>query len=146
MSTLTSRAEKRARALPPPITVTDRDFHRLSRCIELEAGDAVEALEAELSRARVVPSEQIPPDVVTMNSRLVFEDVATRGRRAITLVYPRDANTSEGCISVLAPIGSALLGLQVGDEVDRDLPGGRTTTLRVVAITFQPEAAGLHDL
>lgn len=144
-----ARAASSSKALPP-ITVTDRDRERLLRCIErASAGrsvEAAEALEAEIFRARVVASEQVPDDVVTMNSRVVFEDVRAGARRAITLAYPADADADAGRVSVLAPIGSALLGLRVGDEIDWDLPGGRTATLRVVEVTFQPEAAGRFDL
>jgi regulator of nucleoside diphosphate kinase len=57
-------------------------------------------------------------------------------------VYPREARDGTGCVSVLAPIGAALLGLQVGQAIDWPLPGGRTKRLRIVEVPYQPEAAG----
>lgn len=130
------------RALPS-ITVTDRDVERLSRCIEQYSDGRLaaqaEALEIELARATVVPAAEVPSDVVTMSSRLVVEDVRNGGRRAITLVFPEEADSDTGKVSVLAPMGSAVLGLRVGDEIDWDLPGGRTARFRIVEVSFQPE-------
>jgi regulator of nucleoside diphosphate kinase len=129
------------RPLTPRITLGRRDHERLQRLVDQQAGgrDAalVERLDQELSRARVV--EQAPPDVVAMNSTVVFEDVDTGARREVRLCYPQDARREAGCVSVLAPIGSALLGLCVGQSIDWEVPGGRRR-LRIVAVP-QPEAA-----
>lgn len=136
----TSAAE---RALPS-ITVSDRDVERLTRCIEQYSDGRLaaqaEALEIELARANVVPAAELPDDVVTMSSRLVVEDLRNGGRRAITLVYPEEADSDTGKVSVLAPMGSAVLGLRVGDEIDWDLPGGRTARFRIVEVSYQPES------
>src|SRR5690606_17221906 len=106
---------------------------------------ACEELEQELARAEVVPSEEISPDIVTMNSRARFVDEDEREELEMTLVYPRDADIEQGRISVLAPVGAALLGLSVGQEIEWPLPRGGTKRLRVSAIVYQPEAAGdLH--
>lgn len=106
---------------------------------------AAEMLEAELDRAIVLPQDQVPPDVVTMRSRVVFEDLGTGKRREAELVYPEEADVAQARISVLAPVGTALLGLSQGDSISWPLPGGRTTTLRIVSVVYQPEAAGdLH--
>lgn len=130
----------------PPIMVTAKDSERLYRCIETFSDGRLAAqadsLEAELSRARVVSETELPEDVVTMSSRLVVEDVKTGGRRTITLVYPEQADSDAGCVSVLAPMGSAVLGLRVGDEIDWDLPGGRSARFRILEVSYQPEAAG----
>jgi regulator of nucleoside diphosphate kinase len=129
------------RALPS-VTVTDRDLERLTRCIEQYSdgrlAEQAEALEIELTRAHVVSAAELPRGVVTMGSRLVVEDVRNGGRRAITLVYPEEADSDTGKVSVLAPMGSAVLGLRVGDEIDWDLPGGRTARFRIVEVSFQP--------
>ncbi len=131
------------------IIITELDNERLQRTIEQHGGgrnaELVEMLEQELARAEIMSAEDIPPDVVTMNSTVVFEDEETSARREITLSYPQDARSDEGRISVLAPIGSALLGLSAGQAIEWPVPGGRTRRLRIVAVTYQPEAAGhLH--
>jgi regulator of nucleoside diphosphate kinase len=129
------------------IFVTDDDFERLTRLLEQRQGSARDgelraALDEELGRARIVAATAIPPDVVTMNSDVRFEDVETGERFEARLVYPEQADVDRGQISVLAPVGSALLGLSVGQSIRWPLPRGGTRHLRVVAVTYQPEAAG----
>lgn len=102
-------------------------------------------LEAELDRADVVEPDQIPPTVVTMNSTVQFEILETRQDFRLTLVYPRDIDGSADRVSIFAPVGSALLGMSVGDELAWPGPGGKTMTVRVTGILYQPESAGdLH--
>lgn len=102
-------------------------------------------LEAELDRADVVEPAQMPPDVVTMNSTVQFEILETRQEFRLTLVYPRDIDGSADRVSIFAPVGSALLGLSVGDQLAWPGPGGKTMTVRVTGILYQPESAGeLH--
>lgn len=133
-----------------PLLVTETDLERLQRVIELHSGgrnaELVEMLEHELARAQVTSSQDVPPDVVTMNSTVVYEDQETGTRREVTLCYPQDARSDEGRISIIAPIGSALLGLSVGQSIKWPVPGGRTRTLRIVAVPYQPEAAGHFHL
>jgi regulator of nucleoside diphosphate kinase len=133
-----------------PLLVTETDLQRLQRVIELHGGgrnaELVEMLEHELARAHVTSSQDVPPDVVTMNSTVVYEDQETGTRREVTLCYPQDARSDEGRISIIAPIGSALLGLSVGQSIKWPVPGGRTRTLRIVAVPYQPEAAGHFHL
>ena len=124
-----------------PIIVTDVDLERLRAVIDQHATAVAEALESELHRARIVPRHEVPADVVTMNSEVVYEDCATGARRTVRVVYPRDADPATGRISVVAPIGAALLGLSVGQAIEWRVPGGHRR-LRVVAIGYQPEAAG----
>lgn len=132
----------------PEIIVTRSDFDRLSELLSSTSthGDVVERLEHELDRAHIVPSEEVPGDVVTMNSRIEFEDLETGARKELTLVYPHRANIAEGRVSVLAPIGSALLGLRVGQVIEWPLPANRSKQIRVLRIVYQPEAAGDYDL
>ena len=86
-------------------------------------------------------SHQIPADVITMNSTARFMDETSGKEFELTLVYPDDAlMSSDGTVSVLAPVGSALLGLSVGQAIEWPLPGGRKMSLRVLAVTYQPEA------
>jgi len=131
---------------PPSIYLTQDDCDRLSNLLEAYAagsgGRRFDALENELARAIVVPPEQIPKDVVTMNSRVVFEDETTGERREVTLVYPAHADIGAGKISILVPVGSALLGLRVGQSIDWNLPSGQRRRYRVIAVPYQPEAAG----
>lgn len=132
------------------IIVTETDLTRLQRVLDLHGegrnAELAEMLEQELSRAEVMSSQEVPADVVTMNSTVVFEDEETGTRRTVTLCYPHDARSDEGRISVLAPVGSALIGLSVGQSIEWPIPGGRTRTLRIVAVPYQPEAAGHFHL
>ena len=126
----------------PQIHLTQNDLDRLLELVEAYPGKRFEKLESELVRARVVPREKIPRDTVTMNSRVVFEDETTGERREISLVYPGSADIDAGRISVLVPVGTALLGLRVGQSIDWELPSGEKSRYRIVAVPFQPEAAG----
>ncbi len=137
----------RARSRPrePAIILGDADVARLRAVVEwyLSGRDreAAERLEAELDRAVVVPQRQVPPEIVTMGSRVLFEDAESGRRREITLSYPREADPASGRISILAPVAAALLGLRVGDSIDWPLPDGRKATLRIAAVLYQPESA-----
>lgn len=126
----------------PQIFLTQNDMDRLLQLVDAYPGQRFEKLESELVRAKVVPREKMPKDAVTMNSRVVFEDETTGERREITLVYPGSADIDAGKISVLVPVGTALLGLRVGQSIDWQLPGGEKRRYRIVAVPFQPEAAG----
>lgn len=129
----------------PTIYLTQQDLSRLLNLVESQPGKRPEKLESELVRAKVVPREKIPEDVVTMNSRVIFENETTRERREVTLVYPGNADIDAGRISVLVPVGTALLGLRVGQSIDWELPGGAKQRYRIVEVPFQPEAAGEPD-
>jgi regulator of nucleoside diphosphate kinase len=126
----------------PQIYLTQKDMDRLLVLVDAYPGQRFEKLEGELVRARVVPPEKMPHDVVTMNSRVVFENGATGERREVTLVYPGSADIDAGKISILTPVGTALLGLRVGQSIDWELPGGAKQRYRVAALPYQPEAAG----
>ncbi len=124
----------------PQIYLPQEDLDRLLKLVEMPGRS--EMLERELVRANVVPREKIPADVVTMNSRVVFENETTGERREVTLVYPGNSDIDAGKISVLVPVGTALLGLRVGQSIDWELPGGDKQRYRIVKVPFQPEAAG----
>lgn len=124
----------------PAIVVSRLDLDRIEALLERETQPGTERLRAELDRAEVREPNDMPGDVITMNSTARFVDEAGGDEHEMTLVYPRDAG-APGTVSILAPVGSALLGLRVGQQIDWAGPGGRTLRLRVLAISYQPEAS-----
>ena len=133
------------------IYITEYDMKRLRALIDdakrlaPRGNEYLESLEVELDRGiRVAPTE-IPPDTVTMNSRVRLVDLDTNEEMVYTLVFPDDADIAKSKISVLAPIGTAMLGYRVGDTFEWRVPDG-TRRLRVKNVLYQPEAAGNYDL
>lgn len=129
----------------PPITVSSRDLARLEQLLDspgLRHVPAALALGVELERATVLPPERMPTDVVTMNSTVHCVDELSGEHHHLTLSYPNEADVAHHRVSVLAPVGSALLGLSVGSVIDWQAPGGRELRVRVTSISYQPEAAG----
>ena len=137
-----------ANAHLPPITVSSRDLARLEQLLDspgLRHVPAAIALGQELERANVLAPEKMPADVVTMNSTVSCVDELSGEQHRFTLAYPAEADVAKHRVSVLAPVGSALLGLSIGSVIDWQAPGGRALRVRVTAISYQPEAAGdLH--
>lgn len=132
----------------PPITVSTLDLERIEELLESGAVrnlPGVDALQGELDRASVVDPEEVPPDLVTMNSTVLVLDEASNTQSELTLVYPQSAQPTSPAspVSVLAPVGSALLGLSVGQSITWAAPNGRQLRLRVLAVKNQPEASGL---
>ena len=132
------------------IYITRNDLKRLEELLAV-AGDFnyrdrndLKSLESELRRARIVDPREIPGTVVTMNTRLVFRDLTDDSRMEVTLVFPSEANIDDGKMSVLSPIGTALLGYAKGDTIEWTVPGG-VRRVQIEDILYQPEAAGdLH--
>ena len=129
----------------PPITLSSLDAARLERMLD-SLGDAQvpnkDDLQAELNRAHIVAPEKMPHDVVTMNSKVNFRIESSNSVFALTLVYPSEIGDGAGKISVLAPVGSALLGLREGDEISWPKPGGGLLKVRILKVTYQPERSG----
>jgi regulator of nucleoside diphosphate kinase len=125
------------------IYITQVDMKRLRALIESmqNARHDVRALQAELEHACVVAAEEVPPDVITMNSEARLRDLDTGEEMILTLVFPGNANIECDRISVVAPIGTAMLGQRVGDEFEWEVPAG-SVRLRVEEVLYQPEAAG----
>lgn len=121
-----------------PITLLEEDFAKLSALVANRVtgrdADAAEQLEAEIERARVVPAGEAPRDLVTMNSRVQFKDERTGRTRVVQLVYPADADAAAGRVSVLAPIGAALLGLSVGQRIEWPLPNGAMAAVEIIGV------------
>jgi regulator of nucleoside diphosphate kinase len=127
----------------PRVVLSRFDRDRLERLLEkVGPRPDLDALREEIERAEIVEPDAVPSDVVTMNSVVRFLDEDSGRESEVKLVFPGHADVEAKRISVLAPIGSALLGLSVGDSIDWPLPQGQTRRLRVVAILYQPEAAG----
>ncbi len=124
------------------IYITENDFERLERLLAgLKSSPNIERLKLELERAIVMPADKIQSHVVTMNSTVVFKEVDTEQEEAITLVYPSDSDVNARRISILTPVGSALLGLSVGDEIEWPLPSGQIRTYKVIAVLNQSKSA-----
>ena len=128
----------------PGIILTSRDLNRLETLLEaLPAATFPGKTEllAELDRADVVEPQDVPPDVVTMNSKVRFA-LESGEEFCLTLVYPQDMDGSAERISILAPVGSALLGLSAGECIEWPRPGGGLMKVRLVEVVYQPERAG----
>lgn len=133
----------------PEITISSADADRLDDLIEsLPKGSFVgkAELEAELERASVVNPKLVPPTIVTMNSTVKFVIETTNEEFELTLVYPKDVDSSGKTISILAPVGSALLGLAQGDEIEWPKPGGGSFKVKIREVVYQPERAGEFNL
>ncbi|MBV2210126.1 MAG: nucleoside diphosphate kinase regulator [Thermomonas sp.] len=134
----------------PTLLLSRIDVERIEDLLERQEYRNLntDALREELDRAELVEPSAVPNDLITMNSTAQVKVVGEDGNEheyALTLVYPRDADGSSDKVSILAPVGSALLGLRVGSSIDWPMPGGRKARLHVLSIRYQPEASGeLH--
>ena len=133
------------------IRITEFDLERLKKLLneakytEYRKSQYLEKLQMELSRAEIVSPQNVPGGVITMNSTVCLLDLDTGEEEIYTLVFPEDAELGQGKISILAPIGTAMLGYEVGDVFEWEVPAGKRT-LRVEKILYQPEASGDYDL
>ena len=120
----------------PAITITQEDYDRLSSLLEHQSPDneTAEELEYELARATLMPSSEIPDNVVTMNSVVRFANEDDHVEHELKLVYPHQTGSEEACVSILAPAGAALLGLSVGDRIDWPAGPGRTLHLKIIQV------------
>ena len=136
---------------PVRIFVTEHDHERLSALIESNrednAGDIeyLLTLEEELDRAEIVDPKEIPADVITMRSQVRLKDLVSGEANVYSLVFPAEANVGEGKISILAPIGTAILGYKRGDTIEWPVPSG-LRRIKVDEVLYQPEAAGEYGL
>ena len=133
----------------PALLLSRVDVERIEDLLERPEYRSLDtaALRGELERAELVEPGAVPGDVITMNStaRVKVIDGNNEHEHELTLVYPRDADGGSDKVSILAPVGSALLGLRAGDAIDWPMPGGHNARLHVRSIRYQPEAAGeLH--
>ncbi|MDD2498996.1 MAG: nucleoside diphosphate kinase regulator [Desulfitobacteriaceae bacterium] len=137
--------------MPRMIYISESDKGKLQKLIikEKEYNSRnkkyLKNLEQELNRARTVSPQEIPHDAITMNSTVLLSDLESGEEMTYTLVYPDEADLTKDRISVLAPVGTAILGYREGDIVDWEIPNG-VVRLKVEKIIYQPEAAGQFDL
>ncbi len=129
------------------IYITESDKRRLEELL-LVAGDKdggaredLAALAAELAKAKIVSAREVPANVVTMNSKVLLQDVDTGAEMNYALVFPGEADIAAGAISVLAPVGTAILGYAKGAVIEWPVPSG-VRRLLIKDILYQPEAAG----
>jgi len=133
------------------IIITQSDKNRLRKLIENSlnstagGNEYIHNLDAELNQAVIVPSEKIPNDVISMNSKFILSIGDAGEDTAYSLVYPSDADISSNKISVLAPIGTAVLGYREGDTIEWNVPDG-AVEIKVKKVVYQPESAGDYDL
>ncbi|MDD4600399.1 Regulator of nucleoside diphosphate kinase [bioreactor metagenome] len=133
------------------IYITNLDKEKLQKLIRTEKEfhpgnkEHLDDLNYELERAIVTKPEEVPADVITMHSQVVLKELGDEEDLIYTLVYPDEADVTENKISVLAPIGTAILGYRVGDILDWKIPSG-TLQLKVEKILFQPESNGNFEL
>ena len=129
------------------IYITEFDVKRLTQLLQeglsFTSKDIqhLESLQKELERAHIVEPQAVPRDIVTMNSRVRLRDLNSGDERIYTLVFPTEADVTQNKISILAPVGTAMLGYRVGDKIDWPVPAGMKT-FRIEEILYQPEAAG----
>ena len=130
-----------------PIYLTEFDLKRLKKLLwdaqstDYRKSEYLENLQTEIARAVVVSPHDIPNDVITMNSVVTLKDVDTGEEETYKLVFPEDSNLEQGRLSVLAPIGTAMLGYRTGDTFEWEVPAGKRR-LQVKEILYQPESSG----
>ena len=136
---------------PMSIYITERDYQRLNGLVEITRErngvdrEYLTKLESELDRAEIVDPKHIPADVITMRSKVCLKDLVSGEANTYSLVFPTEANFSEGKISILAPIGTAILGYKRGDTIEWPVPSG-LRRLKVDEILYQPEETGNYEL
>lgn len=133
------------------IYITEFDHQRLKQLIteaeytEYRGSDYLKKLSEELDLCKRVKPQEVPADVITMNSTARLEDLETGEEDKMTLVFPEDADRDQNKISILAPIGTAMLGHRVGDIFEWQVPAG-TIRMKVKEVIYQPEASGDYHL
>lgn len=128
-------------------TLTELDHVRLLNLLRRDthgerSAAHLRALGDMLDASALVPSREVAPDIVTMYSQVLLQDSQTGLRNTLTLCYPADAEPAVGFVSVLSPVGSAVIGLQVGSLARWRAPSGDEKVAEVLAILFQPESSG----
>lgn len=116
------------------LIITQKDYEKIIPLVQGAQTEIAELLEEELSRASIVEETALPKDVVAMGSKVLFTDTESKKNTEIYLVYPHQANIEENKVSVLTPVGAALIGLQVGQTIVWPLPNGQERHLKVISV------------
>lgn len=132
-------------------TLTELDHVRLLNLLRRDSRDEGStlpwnALADLLDASDLVPSTEVSADIITMHSQVELRDVQTGQRTTLTLCYPMGADAAAGLVSVLTPVGSALLGMRVGSVARWNSPGGDERAAEIVAVLFQPESSGHYAM
>ncbi|HOI42711.1 MAG TPA: nucleoside diphosphate kinase regulator [Elusimicrobiales bacterium] len=131
--------------------ITKLDHIRLTRCLYSDSArsspdrGSLELLAEELNKAKIVASGEVTPNVITMNSRVRLKDPDTNKEMLVTLVFPEDSDIEQGRLSVLSPVGTAILGYSLGDIIELKVPSG-VRRIQILEICYQPEADGNYAL
>ena len=120
------------------LIISTVDYTHLMQLIEKTDTSAADALDEEISRAKVVDTNDLPKNTVTMNSLVTFSDIDSKEEKTVQLVYPQEADINQLKISILSPVGSALIGLSLGGAIEWPIPQGKFRRLKVIAVK-QPQ-------
>ena len=120
------------------LIISTVDYTHLMQLIEKTNTSAADALDEEISRAKVVDTTALPKNTVTMNSLVTFSDIDSKEEKTVQLVYPQEADINQLKISILSPVGSALIGLSLGGAIEWPIPQGKFRRLKVIAVK-QPQ-------
>ncbi|MBX2989108.1 MAG: nucleoside diphosphate kinase regulator [Bdellovibrionaceae bacterium] len=120
------------------IILSQDAFQKISALLAATSSETAELLEEELQRAMVVPDDELPSHVVAINSLVTFVDLESGKETQVTLVYPHEASIDDHKVSVIAPLGAALIGLSVGQSIQWPMPNGKQRRLQVTAVTPAP--------
>jgi regulator of nucleoside diphosphate kinase len=119
----------------PSLVISNEDFKKISALLLIAKPEIADLLEEELSRATLVPSTELPKDVVAMNSEVGFLDLDSGKEQTLTLTYPHEANIDMNKVSVLAPVGAALIGLKVGQTINWPVTEDKTRRIKVTSVS-----------
>ena len=131
-----------ATSLLTPRTLSELDHIRISNLLKHPGLSFAAELEVVLDNAELVSSHEVPPQLVTMNSRVLITDAQTGDERTLTLCYPPDTDPNTGFVSVLSPVGTGLLGLAEGEVAQWAAPNGTQASAKILKVLFQPEESG----
>lgn len=122
--------------------LTELDHIRISNLLKLQGAALVAELESVVDNAELISSYKVPPNLVTMNSQVLIADGQTGEERKLTLCYPPDADAATGFVSILSPVGTALLGQTESNVAEWPAPSGGQASAKIIKVLFQPEDSG----
>lgn len=121
----------------PVISIIKRDYDRISSLLESIDSEIGDLLDEEINRATVLADIDLPSDLIIMGSKVSYLDLDSNTESTLTLVYPHEAKADENKISILAPVGSALIGLRTGQIINWPLPNGKVKQIKVLSVLHQ---------